>query len=158
MGQPSHLFQGHLSGAMRLIPARGLQSRALSEGRRLHRRPFRLQLRFRQTVSSAPFFSLPHSSDHRRSCPGKKLGLNNVMLICSSILSAFDILPVPDENGKLTPPNPKYINGLARYVVYLHPFAVRMLNITHSAIQKASKSRSGPVLSKLPSSSRISLL
>lgn len=54
-----------------------------------------------------------------RSCPGKKLGLNNVMLICSSLLKAFDIVPVPDENGKLTPPNPKYINGLARYVFLL---------------------------------------
>jgi hypothetical protein len=41
------------------------------------------------------------------------------MLICSSLLHAFDIVPVPDENGKLTPPNPKYINGLARYVAVL---------------------------------------
>jgi hypothetical protein len=52
----------------------------------------------------------------RRHCPGKKLGLSNVRLFIIALLATFDILPMEDENGKLTVPDPQWVSGLSRSV------------------------------------------
>jgi hypothetical protein len=52
----------------------------------------------------------------RRQCPGKKLGLSNVRLFVMTLLAAFDILPMEDENSQLTPPTPEFLNGVSRFV------------------------------------------
>jgi hypothetical protein len=52
-----------------------------------------------------------------RSCPGKKLGLNNVQLFVSYLLYSFDILPILDSSGQPKFPDPEFVSGLISYVL-----------------------------------------
>jgi cytochrome P450 len=51
----------------------------------------------------------------RRICPGKAMGLNSVMLICSALLRIFEIEPIRDENGCEVPPQLKSTPGMIRF-------------------------------------------
>jgi hypothetical protein len=86
----------------------------------------------------------------RRQCPGKKLGLSNVRLFIMTLLAAFDILPMEDENGKLTLPAPEFLNGVSRSV-YLSILATRNgpIMMYRTVIPNASQFASGHAPTRL---------
>jgi cytochrome P450 len=52
----------------------------------------------------------------RRLCPGKHLGMNNLILLAGGLLKSFHFSPVLDRDGNMIPLDPEYTSGLVRYI------------------------------------------
>ena len=59
-----------------------------------------------------------------RICPGSSFALRTVYLVVACVLSAFDIEPALDEDGKPQIPEAEFDSLIVRYVLGVHQFTM----------------------------------
>jgi cytochrome P450 len=55
----------------------------------------------------------------RRECPGQELANANIFISMAMSLAVFDILPVKDSNGVITPTKAEFVSGTVRFGLFL---------------------------------------
>lgn len=73
-----------------------------------------------------------------RKCPGRFLGENSLWIVAVSILAAFDITKVVDENGQEIMPDLEYATGVTRYASFIRAckcvLSKRLCSYLHSVL------------------------